>query len=159
MIMDTLSRVRQRVRQPVLLGIIAATIAAMAYGSGNVIGRHVVTEHTVPLVASFFALVFGTLIIAPFIARDLPKDRHAPKRGFILMALAGVAGSGGVTSNLFALSHAPVVIVAPVGAITPLISLALAHLFLQRMERVTPRIWIGAALVVAGVILITLSNA
>jgi drug/metabolite transporter (DMT)-like permease len=51
------------------------------------------------------------------------------------------------------------VIVAPVSSITPLVSLALAHIFLQRLERVTPRIWLGAALVVAGVGIIAVGSA
>ena len=156
--MQTFNRLRQGTRQPVLLGMMFAMLAAVAYGSAHVIARQVVTQITVPLVASFFALVFGTAIMALFTSRDIPKDRHAPKRGFMIMALAGAAGAVAVTVYFFALSHAPVVIVSPVTAVNPLITLLLAHLFLRRLERVTLRLWIGASLVVAGVMIIALSN-
>ena len=75
------------------------------------------------------------------------------------MAMAGVVGTAGITMNFFALTHAPVATVAPVLAASPLFALILTHLFLQRLERVTPRIWLGAILVVVGVTVITLSNA
>jgi len=90
--------------------------------------------------------------------RGIIKDRRAPRKAFLLMALAGLAASAGVTFNFLALSRAPVVIVAPVSSITPLVSLALAHIFLQRLERVTMRIWLGAALVVAGVVTIAVGS-
>ena len=75
------------------------------------------------------------------------------------MALAGTAATAGITTNFFALSHAPVATVAPVLATSPLFALIFTHLFLQRLERVTPRLWIGAGLMVVGIALITLSNA
>ena len=91
-------------------------------------------------------------------SRDLFKDRHAPKRGFLLMTLAGICGAVGAMGNFFALSYAAVTIVSPIAATSPLIILLVAHLFMQRLERVTPRIWLGAILVVSGVILLTISN-
>jgi drug/metabolite transporter (DMT)-like permease len=44
-----------------------------------------------------------------------------------------------------------VVVVSPIASVNPLMAIALAHLFLKRMERITPRIIAGAVLVVAGV--------
>ena len=75
------------------------------------------------------------------------------------MAMAGVAGSIGVTVTLVALSYAPVATITPVLATNSLVSMMLAHLFLQRLEQVTLRLWIGAGLVVAGIVLISVSNA
>ena len=135
-----------------------ALVGALAYGTNHVVARQVVTEYTVAPIASFFALLFATTIMALYLSKDIPKDRFAPKRGFMFMALAGAAGSAGITVFFFAFSYAPVVIVSPISAVNPLIALVLAHLFLQRLERVTLRIVVGALLVVSGVMLITLSN-
>lgn len=157
--MHALASLQQRTNQPVVAGMMSALVAAFCYGSVMVIGRQLVTEYTVPLVASFVSVMFATAIMSTFMATDLSKDRHSPIRGFCFMALAGASGSLGVTSFFFALTHAPITIVSPVAASNPLIALLVAHLFLRRLERVTPRIWLGAALVVSGVILITLSNA
>ena len=75
------------------------------------------------------------------------------------MVLSGIAASSGVAFNYSALSLAPVVVVAPVSSVSPLISLSLAYVFLKQLERITLRIWIGACLVVGGVILVTLGSA
>ena len=146
-------------QKPVLLGSIAAGLAAMAYGSSQFLARYLVTEQAPPLVVATFALMAGMMILASVSAKGLLQDRRAPRRSFLFMALAGLSASAGVAFNFSALGLAPVVVVAPVTSVTPLISLGLAHIFLQRLERITLRIWMGAALVVAGVILITLGAA
>lgn len=148
-------RVTQR---PAILGSALAGLAAVCYGFSQFLSRKLVMEQASPLVVATFTLLVGTLILLAVSPRSLAQDRRAPRHAFLLMVLAGVTSSAGVAFNLFALSLAPVVIVSPVSAASPLVSLAIAHLFLQRLERVTLRIWIGAALVVAGVILITIGS-
>ena len=157
--MDTISRIRQRSRDPVVRGMAFAMVGALAYGTNHVVARQVMTEYTVAPIASFFALLFAAATMSLYMAKDIPKDRGAPKRGFLFMALAGVVGSAAITVSFLAFSYAPVVIVSPITGINPLIALVLAHLFLQRLERVTFRIWAGALMVVLGVTVITLSNA
>ena len=157
--MRLLTTVRRRGRQPVLLGMALAMVASFFYATTHVIGRELVTGRTEPLIVSFYAVVFGTVYIALLSFRDVPKVRHVPRRGVALMAMAGVAGSIGVTVTLVALSYAPVATITPVLATNSLVSMMLAHLFLQRLEQVTLRLWIGAGLVVAGIVLISVSNA
>ena len=144
--------------RPVLLGSIAAGAAAICYGSSQFLGRLLVTEQAPPLVVATFAMLSGTVVLAAASNRSLVRDRRAPRRAWLLMVLAGLASSAGVMFNLFALKLAPVVIVSPVSAVSPLIALGLAHIFLQRLEKITRRMWLGAALVVVGVILVTLGS-
>ncbi len=148
-------RVAQR---PVVMGMMSSGLAAACYGSSQFLARKLVTEQAPPLVVATYSLLAGMVILALVTHRGIIKDRRAPRKAFLLMALAGLAASAGVTFNFLALSRAPVVIVAPVSSITPLVSLALAHIFLQRLERVTMRIWLGAALVVAGVVTIAVGS-
>lgn len=148
-------RVAQR---PVTMGMMSSGLAAMCYGSSQFLARKLVTEDAPPFVVATYALMAGMVILAVVTHRGIIKDRHAPRRALLMMVLAGLATTAGVTFNLLALSRAPVVIVAPVSSITPLVSLALAHIFLQRLERVTPRMWLGAALVVAGVATIAVGS-
>ena len=157
--MGASATVGQASRRAVLTGIAFAMLAALCYAGTSVLARHLVTEYTEPLVTAFLAALVGISIMALYSVRDARRDRHAPKRGFALMALAGVAGTAGITTNFFALSHAPVATVTPVLAASPLFALILTHLFLQRLERVTRRLWIGAGLVVLGIALVALSNA
>ena len=151
----------QEGRRTVLTGVVFAMLAALCYAGTSVIARHLVTGDTKPLVTAFLAALVGISVMTLYSVRDARRDRHAPKRGFALMALAGTAGTAGtagITTNFFALSHAPVATVAPMLSVNPLFALVLTHLFLQRLERVTRRLWIGAGLVVVGVALIALSN-
>lgn len=63
---------------------------------------------------------------------------------------AGVANSAFLLSYYAALSVAPVVLVQPVLQTSPLFVIVLSVLFLQRLERVTPRIVLAAAVVALG---------
>ena len=146
-------------RRPVLLGSAAAGFAAVSYGVTHYLARILVTEQAPPLVVATFALLAGLLLLGAFSHRSLIHDRHAPKRAFLSVALAGLAASAGVALSFTALSIAPVIIVSPVVSVTPLVSLVLAHLFLKRLERITPRMWIGSVMVVVGVIFVTMGAA
>ena len=146
-------------RRAVLIGMSYAMLASLCYAATSVLARHLVTGYTKPLVIVFLATIVGIVVMATYSVRDVRRDRLAPKRGFALMALAGTTATAGITTNFFALSHAPVATVAPVLATSPLFALIFTHLFLQRLERVTPRLWIGAGLMVLGIALIALSNA
>ena len=155
----TFLKLRQETGKPVLLGMVIAVAAAMSYASSQVMARQLVTESVAPLVLSFLSMAFGVGFFAVQGTREFRKDRSAPRRAFAFMALAGATGSAASATTFIALSYAPVATVSPVVGASPLISVFLAHRFLERLERVTPRLWIGVAMVVAGIALITLSNA
>ena len=159
MALCTLRKLRQGTGGPVLRGTVIAVAAAMSYGSSQVIARQLVTESVAPLVVSFLSMAFGAGFFAVQGAQGFRKDGSAPRRAFAFMALAGAAGSAASATTVIALSYAPVATVSPVVGASPLISVLLAHRFLQRLERVTLRLWIGVAMVVAGIALITASNA
>lgn len=91
--------------------------------------------------------------------RDVKFDiGRAPRRAWIMLVLAGLAATWGVSFWYLALGEAPVVLVAPLVGVSPLVSIVLTHFFLQRLEKVTMRTLFGALLVVGGVALVTLGN-
>ncbi|MFH1140149.1 MAG: DMT family transporter [Chloroflexota bacterium] len=145
-------------QRPILLGILASALAATCYGAAQFLARKLVTGQAPALVVTTFSLVAGMSILGALSARGVVQDKHAPKRDFLFIALAGLLASGGVAATFYALSLAPLVVVSPIAAANPLVSLALAHFFLQQLEKVTLRIWIGAGLVVAGVVLVVLGS-
>ena len=53
-------------------------------------------------------------------------------------------------------SRAPIIVVSPIISAQPVISLALAHVFLQKLERITLPLVLGTLLVVGGVVAIAL---
>lgn len=139
-----------------MLGILASVLAAVCYGTAQFLARKLVTGQAPALVVTTFSLVAGMVILGALSARGMAQDKHAPRRDFLFIALAGLLAAGGVAATFYALSLAPLVVISPIAAANPLVSLALAHFFLHRLERVTLRIWIGAGLVVLGIALVTL---
>jgi drug/metabolite transporter, DME family len=69
---------------------------------------------------------------------------------------AGVAVSVAMVAVYYALDLGKVVVVIPISSTGPLFSLIFTVLFLRGVERVTLKIVLGAALIVSGVILLTL---
>ena len=144
--------------KPVTVGMVLALMAAAAYGSSQFLAKQIVTEIAAPSVVATVGLFSGFIVLMGLSIRSLPKDRKAPKKALAYLILSGIASSAGVTFLYSALELAPVVIVAPVSSVTPLISLSLAHIFLTKMESITTKTWVGAILVVAGVTLITIGS-
>ena len=154
------SRTPARVGSRIWIGYLTGIGAAMSYGAAQTVGKHVTTEYAPPLVGTAFALFFGFVYVSLLFHRHIPSDlRTSSRRGFMWFGLSGIASSAGVTLLYFALSDAPVVVVSPIAAINPLVTLTLAHIFLQRLERITKRTILGTLLVVLGVVIITLSRA
>ena len=133
--------------------------AALCYGSSSVLAKNLITEYAPPLVIASFGHFFGGLIVLSLVARNLPSGLKAPKTYPGMMLLSGLCAAGAVIALYFGLSRAPVVVVAPIVSVNPLITLALAHLFLKRMEQITLRLIIGTLLVVGGVCLVVLGSA
>ncbi|MBI4340263.1 MAG: DMT family transporter [Chloroflexi bacterium] len=156
--MSTSAAVKRALKDRVTLGILASLAAAFCYGLSQFLGRKMVTEFAPPLVVATFAPLFGTAVLALVSTRAMVRDRKAPMRAYLIMAVAGLAASSGVAFSYIALSKAPLVVVAPITAVSPLVSLALAQVFLHQLERITWRIWLGAVLVVGGVILVTMGS-
>ena len=71
---------------------------------------------------------------------------------------AGFASAFGVSCWYLALSKAPVVLVTPIIAVNPLVTIGLSLVFLRKLEKVTKKTIWGAALVVFGVVLISLGS-
>lgn len=147
-------------RRQLLLGYTSALGAAASYGTLTIIGRKLVTEHASPVVVTAVSMVIGTVLLIAMFHRHVVTDApNAPRRAWLWVTLAGLSATWGVGFWYFALSRAPVVLVAPLAGTHPLISIVATHLFLQRLERVTWRTVAGGVLVVAGVTLIAVGRA
>ena len=146
-------------RRRLLLGYLAALGAAFCYGSGALVARKIVDDYSSPMVGTAFSMLLGTMIVgALFHRHSLADVRRAPRRGWVFVVLAGCASTWGVSFWFLAFTKAPVVLVAPLVGTSPLVSILLAHLFLQRLERVTWRVVLGAVVVVVGVGLIAVGT-
>lgn len=147
----------QRASRRALLGVIFAFAAALSYGCSQVLIRHSVQDLAPPLVGSMIALFWGTLGFLGLSYRSLSERSANFRRGALLFVGAGLFSTLGLVSMFLALDRGEVVLVSPVLATQSLWTLVLAALFLRGVEQLTLRVAIGAMLVVAGVIVLSLA--
>ena len=146
-------------RRHLLLGYGASLSAAFAYGAAALVARKIVTDYSAPMVGTAFSMAFGTMIVAAMFHRQIAPDLGGmSKRAWLIVALTGGAALWGVSFWFLAMNEAPVVLVAPLTGIHPLVAIVLTHIFLQRLERVTWRTALGALILVVGVILIAVGR-
>ncbi len=138
-------------RRNTLTGVAFGLAAAISYGSAQVITRQSLGDLAPPLVGSAIALFWGTLGFALLSARSLGGRGEHLWRGVAFFATGGVFSAMGVLLMFFALGRGQVVVISPVLATNPLFTLLFAAILLRGVERITPRILVGALLVVSGV--------
>lgn len=136
-------------------------VAAAAFGIGNVIRRYglTATDATV-LEALFLNEVTALAILGGFaLVRRREQLTGAPRRTYGLFAASGVITAFALFSLFAALAHPAgrVVIVDPLTATAPLFTTIFSYFLLRDLERVTPSVVGGAALIVVGAVLVTIS--
>ena len=136
-------------------GYLLALGGAATFASRDVISRHVVSEIADPLVTAGLALAVGGVVLTVVLHRQAARSiRNLPRTDLLVCGLAGLFQGLAVASLFQALSRAPVTVVSPIYACTPLITLVLAGVFLRRIEAIDLLLAVGTLLSVAGVILV-----
>ena len=136
------------------LGYLLALGGAATFATRDVISRQVVSTISDPLVTSGLALAVGGAILTVLLHRQVIRSiRTLPRNYLLICTLAGLFQGLAVASLFQALSRAPVTVVSPIYAFTPVITLILAHTFLRRMETIDFLVVAGTMLSVVGVIL------
>lgn len=139
------------------LGYVLALAAAATFAGRDVISRHVVSDIAAPLVSAGLALAVGGAILTVILRRQVARSIQTLPRNYLMVcSLAGLFQGLAVASLFQALSRAPVTVVSPIYACTPLITLVLAHVFLRRLEAIDFLLAAGTLLSVAGVVLVIL---
>ena len=140
------------------LGYLLAAGTAVALASVHIIARHIVTDFAPPLTTAAFGLTIGFLMLGGLTHREVGPSLRVPQRRYIVYcALAGICSTSGVLAVFLAYDRAPVTVVIPVFAGgRPLVTLILAHFFLQRLEQIDLFISLGTLLTIAGLGLVIL---
>ncbi|MDP2720248.1 MAG: DMT family transporter [Dehalococcoidia bacterium] len=141
-----------------ILGFVFSFLAALLWGTNHVLIKFGVSNLTSPLVGATFSTMTGAIMLSTIAARDFSPIFKKEKKALLFIMIAGVAASVGLGSQFVAFSFAPVIIVSPISCTYPIITVVLAHVFLKRTEKVTPRVVVGALFVIVGVTLITLGR-
>ncbi|MED5405159.1 MAG: EamA family transporter, partial [Chloroflexota bacterium] len=119
------------------------------------------------IVITALSMLVGIIVISPLVGASVihsgvirDKDQRMLRSLFSLrfVALAGLSSGIAVIALYFAVQRADVVVVSPIVSSSPLVTLFLSHLFLSRLEQVTPQLVAGTLLAIVGVILVVLGR-
>ena len=146
-------------QRKILTGLAFALIAAAFYGGSSVIAKKAMTEEDIPpVVFTSFSLLMGVAIVFILFHRRYNFRDRIPRKYLGFIMAAGITSGCAVTLLASAVSRAPIAVVTPLAFLNPLVTLILAHFFLQKLERITPRIVLGTVFAVSGVILVVLGS-
>ncbi len=107
-----------------------------------------------PVLGAALTVTGSLVVLVPYVAARWKDEPLRASRGSLVWLIAsGLLTTGGFLAYYLALSLGDVVVVTPLSNTTPLFVVALLSAFRQ-VERVTAHIVVGAALTVAGVLLI-----
>ena len=139
--------------------VIAPLLAAILGGIVYPLRRYALRFSDEPIYFGAVVGIVGLICTGIFLALPTTKDRLVWNRqSIVYFAVGGAFESLGLLLVLYALTYGPVVVVTPLTATLPLWVVLGSKLFLRDLEKITPRIILGAVFVVAGTIAITLAR-
>jgi DME family drug/metabolite transporter len=131
--------------------------AAVLLGSASIFKKVGMSEIGSPIIGSAINSGAAFLVIMAYLALGRKKNELQMSRTSVkFFCLAGMFQLAMILSQFGAVWLGKVVAVAPLINTSPLFTLILSSLFLREVERITPRIVIGAVLIVAGATLVVL---
>jgi drug/metabolite transporter (DMT)-like permease len=136
-------------------GIALAAIAALSFATTGFIASQLAGDTAPGPVLAFYEALFGLCFVVGVYGRTVRGVSRASVPWLIATGLALATGFGGFYT---ALAHVDLSVVAPIAGAVPLVSYAAVLVLLRGAERLTPRAVAGAALVVGGVVLISIVN-
>lgn len=141
------------------VGYLFGLLAGVCYAAWTIITKSAITSYDIPpLLFAATTFAFGTLMFAPVLVYSAPQAVKSSKQAMAFFALAGVGTAIAVIALSFGLEKGEVTVVAPIISVSPLITLILVRIFLERLEKITPTVVMGALLVVAGTILVVVGD-
>jgi DME family drug/metabolite transporter len=137
------------------LDLLYPVVAAMAFGISTNLRKLGLLVSNLPLMASALtaatAFIFSVCLVQ---ARGGPRILALSRDNWKWFFAAGIANTSATLSVFYALSFGDVVVVEPLTASNPVFSLILSAIFLKDLERITPRVLLGALCTVTGTVLV-----
>ena len=138
--------------------LIFPLMAGAAYGFSHVlrkIGLNLNSDPMMGVVAQNAAAISFSLMLT-VAKKDKQGATWKNKRAWVFFGLSGIMSILGQLSMFYALSLGTVLIVSPLSTISPLFVILMAALFMRKMEKVTPKIVMGAVLIVTATALLSI---
>jgi len=137
------------------LDLIYPVMAALAFGISTNLRKLGLMTTSLPLMAAAVTASTGFLFSLCLLhARGGVRVLVLSRANWGWFVTAGIANTTATLSVFYALSLGSVVVVEPLVASNPVVSLILSALFLRRLETVTPRVVLGALCAVIGTTLV-----
>ena len=140
------------------VGIAAAVGASVSYAAGIYVASQLVNTYAPALVLACYDVMFGIAYITVWRFPELRNTREISAPGLRWALLAGLGLACGIGFFYSALGRVPLSVAAPIVGTAPLFAFLFIRILLRGIERITPRILLGATLVVSGVALIGVNN-
>ena len=134
-------------------------IAAFCFGVNPIFKKFGIDAAGLPILGTMITQV-SALIFMLLFGRAIGLQirwEPVPVKALILCTLSGITEGLGSLLTFFALAHGPAALLSPIWRISPLVTFALARFTLKGVEVVTVRDGIAAALIVAGVFVLSQS--
>ena len=144
-------------RQPAKIDYLFPLLAGVATGGASILFKIAMQKMPSPLVGAWIGNLMG-LPLFPFVALLFPKEQRyrISRPAFPWLLVTGAFVVGAMYTLILSLSLGQVAIVFTLVQTSPLFVLALSVLFFRQLERVTPRVFLGAVLTVGGGALVSL---
>jgi drug/metabolite transporter (DMT)-like permease len=137
--------------------VLFPVVGALFFAADNVVRKAALRDLPSPLVGLTIAVATSFVLALAAHALLSPAGKRAVLDvGTPYFAAAGLLQAGALLAVYAALSIGMVAVVVPLYTSSPLFVLPLSALFLRGVERLTPRVVIGAVGVVLGVVLVAL---
>ncbi len=139
-----------------VLGYGLALASAACYGAGTLSGRVLTNLFGSPFIMAAGSMFFAMLVLSPWFGRQAVEGVTRAGRGSVFMFLAGLSAACAVMSLYFAITRegSSILVLSPIVSCNPLVTLALARIFLRRIETISRELVIGTLMAVGGVALV-----
>jgi len=137
------------------MDVIYPLLGAVAFGISSTLRKGGLNVDNVPLVAAAVTATAGLFISVSLLKLNGGNRIFLlPRRSLGWYFAAGMFNTGAMLSVFHALSLGKVVIVEPIVAANPVVSVLLTALFLRDLESISTKVVVGAACTVAGTLLV-----
>jgi DME family drug/metabolite transporter len=150
-----LSSIRASQGQWRKMDVIYPMLGAVSFGISSTLRKAGLGVDNVPLLAAAVTATAGLLLSLGLLRANGGRQIfRLPQRSLAWYFAAGVFNTGAMLAVFYALSMGRVVIVEPIVAANPVLSVLLTAIFLRDLESISPRVLAGAICTVAGTVLV-----
>ena len=137
------------------MDVIYPLLGAAAFGISATFRKAGLNVDNLPLVAAAFTSTVGFVFsISLLQASGGHRIFRLPRNSLGWYILAGIFNTGAMLAVFYALSEGRVVIVEPIVAANPVVSVVLTAVFLRDLESISARVVVGAGCTVVGTLLV-----